>query len=56
MKNNDDDLRKKVKKALQWEPILDSNEIDVSVQDAIVTLSGTVDNYTQKNGSRAGGA
>lgn len=48
MKNNDDALSKKVKKALQWEPILDSNEIDVSVEDGIVTLSGTVDSYTQK--------
>ncbi|MHC0441084.1 BON domain-containing protein [Flavobacterium sp. 3-210] len=48
MKKCNDVLRKEVIEAIQWEPILSSNEIDVSVDDGIVTLRGTVDNYTQK--------
>lgn len=48
MKKNNDVLLKKVKEAIKWEPILNSNDIDVSVNDGIVTLGGTVDNYTQK--------
>ncbi|WP_291287481.1 BON domain-containing protein [Flavobacterium sp.] len=48
MKKNNDVLLKEVKEAIKWEPILNSNDIDVSVNDGIVTLGGTVDNYTQK--------
>ncbi|MFB3388578.1 BON domain-containing protein [Flavobacterium sp. LAR06] len=48
MKKSNDVLRKEVIEAIKWEPILNSNEIDVSVDDGIVTLGGTVDNYTQK--------
>jgi osmotically-inducible protein OsmY len=48
MKKSNDVLRKEVVEAIKWEPLLSSNEIDVSVQDGIVTLGGTVDNYTQK--------
>ncbi|MBF4494246.1 MULTISPECIES: BON domain-containing protein [unclassified Flavobacterium] len=48
MKKSNDILRKEVIEAIKWEPLLSSNEIDVSVQDGIVTLEGTVDNYTQK--------
>ena len=48
MKKNNDVLLKEVKDAIKWEPILNSNDIDVSVNDGIVTLGGTVDNYTQK--------
>jgi len=48
MKKSNDVLRKEVIEAIKWEPILSSNEIDVSVDDGIVTLGGTVDNYTQK--------
>ncbi|BDU25714.1 BON domain-containing protein [Flavobacterium sp. GSB-24] len=48
MKKNNDVLRKEVVEAIKWEPLLRSNEIDVTVQDGIVTLGGTVDNYTQK--------
>jgi len=48
MKKNNDVLRKEVVEAIKWEPLLSSNEIDVSVHDGIVTLGGTVDNYTQK--------
>lgn len=48
MKKSNDVLHKEVVEAINWEPLLSSNEIDVSVQDGIVTLGGTVDNYTQK--------
>jgi len=48
MKKSNDLLRKEVVEAIKWEPLLSSNEIDVSVNDGIVTLGGTVDNYTQK--------
>ncbi|MDA6071555.1 BON domain-containing protein [Flavobacterium sp. AC] len=48
MKKSNDVLRKEVMEAINWEPILDSNKIEVSVQDGIVTLAGTVDNYNQK--------
>lgn len=48
MKKSNDVLRKEVIDAIKWEPILSPNEIDVNVKDGIVTLEGTVDNYTQK--------
>lgn len=48
MKKSNDVLRKEVVEAIKWEPLLSSNEIDVNVKDGIVTLGGTVDNYTQK--------
>ncbi|WP_417940862.1 BON domain-containing protein [Flavobacterium sp. RS13.1] len=48
MKKSNDVLRKEVMEAIKWEPILNSNDIDVRVNDGIVTLGGTVDNYTQK--------
>lgn len=48
MKKSNDVLHKEVVEAINWEPLLSSNEIDVSVQDGVVTLGGTVDNYTQK--------
>ncbi|PAM93735.1 ornithine aminotransferase [Flavobacterium sp. IR1] len=48
MKKSNDVLRKEVVDAIKWEPLLSSNEIDVSVHDGIVTLGGTVDNYIQK--------
>ncbi|KQX00815.1 BON domain-containing protein [Flavobacterium sp. Root420] len=48
MKKSNDVLCKEVIEAIKWEPLLSSNEIDVSVDDGIVTLGGTVDNYTQK--------
>jgi osmotically-inducible protein OsmY len=48
MKKDNDVLRKEAVEAIKWEPLLRSNEIDVTVQDGIVTLGGTVDNYTQK--------
>ncbi|OOV13322.1 BON domain-containing protein [Flavobacterium sp. LM4] len=48
MKKSNDVLCKEVMEAIKWEPILQSSKIQVSVQDGIVTLAGTVDNYNQK--------
>ncbi|OXG07021.1 osmotically-inducible protein OsmY [Flavobacterium araucananum] len=48
MKKSNDILRKEVMEAIKWEPVLQSSKIQVSVQDGIVTLAGTVENYNQK--------
>jgi len=48
MKKSNDVLRREVMEAIKWEPVLESNKIKVSVQQGIVTLAGTVDNYNQK--------
>jgi osmotically-inducible protein OsmY len=47
MKSNEQ-LQKEVQEALKWEPQLHAAEIGVTVHDGIVTLTGTVDNYTKK--------
>lgn len=41
-------LQKDVQDALKWEPLLDSAEIGVIVQNGIVTLTGKVDSYAKK--------
>lgn len=48
MKKNNDILKKEVKEALKWEPVLHSTEIDVHVNEGAVDLGGTVDTYAQK--------
>jgi len=47
MKNNAD-LQKDVQDAIKWEPLLNAAEIGVTVKDGVVTLTGTVDNYSKK--------
>lgn len=47
MKTNED-LQKDVQDAIKWEPLLNVAGIGVTVDDGIVTLTGTVDNYTKK--------
>jgi osmotically-inducible protein OsmY len=47
MKTNES-LQKDVQEALKWEPLLHSAEIGVTVKDGVVTLFGTVDNYSKK--------
>jgi osmotically-inducible protein OsmY len=47
MKTNEA-LQKDVQDAIKWEPLLHAAEIGVIVNDGIVTLTGTVDNYTKK--------
>jgi osmotically-inducible protein OsmY len=47
MKNNEI-LRADVEKAIKWEPLLNASEIGVTAQDGIITLTGTVNNFSQK--------
>jgi osmotically-inducible protein OsmY len=47
MKSNET-LQKEIQDALKWEPQLNAAEIGVIVKDGIVTLTGTVDNYSKK--------
>ena len=47
MRNNAE-IQKDVQDAIKWEPSLNAAEIGVTVNDGIVTLSGTVDSYSKK--------
>ena len=47
MKSNEQ-LQKDVMDSIKWEPQLHAAEIGVTVHDGIVTLTGTVDNYSKK--------
>lgn len=47
MKSNKQ-LQADVQNAIMWEPLLKAAEIGVSVEDGIVTLTGTVDSYVKK--------
>jgi osmotically-inducible protein OsmY len=44
----DFELQKDVMEELKWERFLNSTEIGVAVKNGIVTLSGSVDNYSKK--------
>ena len=48
MKTNES-LQKDVQDAIKWEPLLNAAEIGVTAKDGIITLTGTVDNYTKKS-------
>ncbi len=45
---SDDKVREAVKAALLKDPAADSYEVDVSVEDGVVTLSGTVQSWAEK--------
>jgi osmotically-inducible protein OsmY len=47
MKSNEM-LQQDVENAVKWEPALHAAEVGVIVKDGIVTLTGTVDNYSKK--------
>ena len=47
MKSNQE-LQTDVQNAIKWEPLLHAAEIGVTVKDGLVTLTGTVDNYSKK--------
>jgi osmotically-inducible protein OsmY len=47
MKTNTD-LQSRVQNALQWEPLLNKEEIGVMAEDGIVTLTGYTDSYAKK--------
>ena len=42
------DIQQDVMKELKWQPFLTAANIGVAVKHGIVTLSGTVDHYSQK--------
>ena len=44
----DADIQQDVITQLKWEPFLKASDIGVTVKNGIVTLSGTVENYSQK--------
>lgn len=45
---NDSALRQDILDELEFEPSIDANDIGVTVEDGIVTLTGHVPNYSQK--------
>lgn len=45
----DSEIQKDVIEELKWEPMLSATEIGVAVKDSVVTLTGTVSNYSKKN-------
>jgi osmotically-inducible protein OsmY len=45
---SDAEVRSNIESILLWNTEIDSSEIDISVQDHIVTLEGTVDSYWKK--------
>ena len=48
------EIQDAVLRELEWEPVVKSTEIGVSVKEGVVTLSGFVDNYAKKyNAERA---
>ena len=54
IKIDDSELRRKVIAELDWDPSIDNSAIGVAVKDGVVTLSGSVVNYSQKkNAERA---
>jgi len=54
IKIDDSELRRKVIAELDWDPSIDNSAIGVAVKDGVVTLSGSVMNYSQKkNAERA---
>ena len=48
MKTNAE-LQNDVQNAIKWEPLLNAAEIGVTVKDGVVTLTGSVDNYSKKS-------
>jgi osmotically-inducible protein OsmY len=48
MKTNAE-LQNDVQDAIKWEPLLNAAEIGVTVKDGVVTLTGSVDNYSKKS-------
>ena len=46
---SDEDIRDAVLLELQWDPKLASNDIAVAVKDGVVTLSGFVHSYYEKD-------
>jgi osmotically-inducible protein OsmY len=48
MTNTNEALQKSVQDAIKWEPLLRAAEIGVTVQNGVVTLTGTVNSFSKK--------
>lgn len=48
MDRSDEDIEKDVRHALVYDPATDSYDVDVSVNNGVVTLKGTVDSWQEK--------
>ena len=46
---SDDEIRNSVLTELKWDPKITSTDIGVAVKDGVVTLSGFVSSYWEKN-------
>jgi osmotically-inducible protein OsmY len=44
----DFEIQKEVREELTWEPLMDAKDIQISVKNGVVTLSGEVDSYLKK--------
>ena len=42
------DLKQDVLDEFDWDPLIESNEVGVQVDDGVVTLTGALENYTKK--------
>ncbi len=45
---NDEELREDINSEMWWSPFVDSDEVTVSVEDGIATLTGTVDSWSER--------
>jgi len=48
----DDEIERAIEDELWWSPYVDSDEIDVSVDDGTATLTGTVDSWLERRAAR----
>lgn len=44
----DAEIREDVESELYWSPFVDAQDIDVAVEDGVVTLTGTVEDYSER--------
>ena len=47
-KNKDKKLEDEIRSAILADPLIDTNKLDISIADGVVTLYGTVDTYAEK--------
>lgn len=43
------EIKEDVQKELFWSPYVDENDVEVSVDEGVVTLTGTVENWSERN-------
>lgn len=46
---DDDEIAGRIRSALEWNPSIEAGRIEVSVQDGVVTLAGTVGTFWQRS-------